>query len=50
MAENRQFPHGVRGQELSLMSDSSYQRTSVAFVQAPRTMGIRQAFTGRYAR
>jgi putative transposase len=45
MAVNRQFPHGVRGQRLSLMSDNGCQPTSVAFMQACRTLGIQQTFT-----
>jgi transposase InsO family protein len=45
MAVNRQFPHGVRGQGLSLMSDNGCQPTSVAFMQACSTLGIQQTFT-----
>ena len=42
---NRQFPNGVRGQGLSLMSDHGCQPTSTAFMQARSNLGIRQAFT-----
>lgn len=45
MAVNRQFPDGVRGQELNLMSDNGCQPTSEMFMHACRTMGINQAFT-----
>ena len=45
MAVNRQFPHGVRGQGVSLMSDHGCQPTSVAFMQACSTLGIQQTFT-----
>jgi putative transposase len=45
MAVNRQFPHGVRGKGLSLMSDNGCQPTSVAFMQACSTLGIHQTFT-----
>lgn len=45
MAINRQFPHGVQGQGLSLMSDNGCQPTSTAFLKACGTLGIQQAFT-----
>lgn len=45
MAVNRQFPEGVRGQELSLMSDNGCQPTAVSFMEACRALGINQAFT-----
>ena len=45
MAVNRQFPDGVRGQALHLMSDNGCQPTSVAFIQTCATLGITQAFT-----
>jgi putative transposase len=45
MAVNRQFPDGVRGKGLSLMSDNGCQPTSVAFMQACSTLGIHQTFT-----
>lgn len=44
-AVNRQFPEGVHGQYLSLMSDNGCQPTSVAFMKACATLGITQAFT-----
>jgi putative transposase len=45
MALNRQFPEGVQGQALSLMSDNGCQPTSVAFMKACSTLGVYQAFT-----
>jgi len=45
MAVNRQFPDGVRGQELHLMSDNGCQPTAESFMQACRSMDINQAFT-----
>jgi putative transposase len=45
MAVNRQFPEGVQGQGLSLMSDNGCQPTSTAFMRACGTLGIQQAFT-----
>jgi putative transposase len=45
MAVNRQFPEGVRGQGVSLMSDHGCQPTSTAFTQACGLLGIHQAFT-----
>jgi putative transposase len=45
MALNRQFPEGVQGQALSLMSDNGCQPTSVAFMKACSTLGVHQAFT-----
>jgi putative transposase len=45
MAVNRQCPHGVRGKGLRLMRDHGGQPTSVAFMQACRTLGIHQTFT-----
>jgi putative transposase len=44
-AVNREFPDGVRGGELSLMSDNGSQPTSVTFMKACREMDIKQAFT-----
>ncbi len=44
-AVNRQFPQGVRGQGLSLMSDNGCQPTSIACLKACATLGITQAFT-----
>jgi putative transposase len=45
MAVNGQFPQGVRGQGVSLMSDNGCQPTSTAFMQACATLEIQQAFT-----
>ena len=45
MAINRQFPEGVRGHELYLMSDNGCQPTSVAFMRTCGQLGITQAFT-----
>ena len=45
MGVNRQFPAGVRGHELHLMSDNGCQPTSKAFTEACKTMSIQQAFT-----
>ena len=45
MAVNRQFPHGTRGQGVSLMSDNGCQPTALAFMKACSTLGIQQAFT-----
>jgi transposase InsO family protein len=44
-AVNHQFPDGVYGSSLSLMSDNGSQPTSLAFMKACRQMEIRQAFT-----
>lgn len=44
-AVNGEFPGGVKGRELSLMSDNGSQPTSLAFMKACREMGIKQAFT-----
>lgn len=45
MAVNRQFPDGVRGHKLSLMSDNGCQPTSISFMKACRTLDIKQVFT-----
>lgn len=45
MAVNLQFPHGVRGSGLHLMSDNGSQPTSVSFMKSCSRMGIMQAFT-----
>jgi putative transposase len=45
MAVNRQFPGGVQGKGLSLMSDNGCQPTSTAFMRACGSLGIQQAFT-----
>lgn len=42
---NRQFPEGVRGSGLRLMSDNGTQPTALSFMKACRDMGITQAFT-----
>jgi transposase InsO family protein len=44
-AVNLEFPGGVKGKALSLMSDNGSQPTSVAFMKSCREMGIKQAFT-----
>jgi len=44
MAVNRQFPMGVEGHDLSLMSDDGCQPTSVAFMRECSKLGIKQAF------
>jgi putative transposase len=45
MAVNRQFPDGVRGQSLGLMSDNGSQPTSLVFLRTCSTLEIQQAFT-----
>ena len=45
MAINRQFPNGVRDQDLHLMSDNGCQPTSVRFLATCGTLGITQACT-----
>jgi putative transposase len=45
MARNRQFPLGVRGDGLSLMSANGSQPTSLALIETCSTRGIPQAFT-----
>jgi putative transposase len=45
IAVNRQFPEGVQGKGLSLMSDNGCQPTSTAFIRACGISGIQQAFT-----
>lgn len=44
-AVNAEFPDGVNGPELSLMSDNGSQPTSMAFMKSCRAMGVKQAFT-----
>ena len=44
-AVNRQFPAGVWGNGLSLMSDNGSQPTSLSFMKACHQLGIHQAFT-----
>jgi putative transposase len=41
----RQFPDGVRGQQLNLMSDNGSQPTSLNFMRTCRCLDIQQAFT-----
>ncbi|MBI2495851.1 MAG: transposase [Candidatus Omnitrophica bacterium] len=45
MAVNRQFPQGIEGQALHLMSDNGCQPTSVRFLATCGQLGITQAFT-----
>ena len=45
MAVQRQFPEGVRGHDLHLMSDNGCQPTSVRFLAVCGQLGITQAFT-----
>ena len=45
MAVNRQFPQGIEGHTLHLMSDNGCQPTSVRFLATCGTLGIQQAFT-----
>lgn len=45
MAVNRQFPGGVRGQGLHLMSDNGCQPTAENFLRTCGALGITQAFT-----
>lgn len=42
-ALNQQFPHGVKGSHLHLMSDNGCQPTSISFIKACADMGIKQA-------
>jgi putative transposase len=44
-AVKKQFPDGVRGQGLHLMSDNGSQPTSLSFMQTCRCLDIQQAFT-----
>lgn len=44
-ALNRQFPEGVRGRNLNLMSDNGSQPTSLRFIKACSRLGVHQAFT-----
>ena len=45
MAVNRQFPQGIEGHPLHLMSDNGCQPTAVAFMRTCGQLGIQQAFT-----
>ena len=42
---NREFPGGVRGHELKLMSDNGSQPTSLSFMKACSNVGVEQVFT-----
>jgi len=42
---NREFPGGVRGQGLKLMSDNGSQPTSLSFMKACSNLKVEQAFT-----
>ena len=42
---NRQFPDGVRGHNLHLMSDNGSQPTSLRFMKACSSLKVHQAFT-----
>jgi transposase InsO family protein len=42
---NREFPTGVRGQGLKLMSDNGSQPTSLSFMKACSTLEVEQVFT-----
>jgi len=44
-AVNRQFPDGVRGKGVQLMSDNGCQPTALSFMKSCDAMGIKQAFT-----
>ncbi|MFA5162810.1 MAG: integrase core domain-containing protein [Elusimicrobiales bacterium] len=46
MAANQQFPDGIRGHGVNLMSDNGSQPTSAGFMEACAAMGVKQAFTG----
>jgi putative transposase len=45
MAVHQQCPEGARGMGVSLMSDNGCQPTSLAFMEACRSLEIHQAFT-----
>ena len=45
MALNREFPHGVRGRGLNLVSDNGSQPTSISFMKDMANLGIQQIFT-----
>ena len=45
MAVNRQFPQGIEGHPLHLLSDNGCQPTSVRFLAVCGQLGITQAFT-----
>ncbi len=45
MAFEKEFPKGVRGSGLKLISDNGSQPTSVSFMRDMATLGIEQIFT-----
>jgi len=45
MAIQREFPGGVRGSGLKVISDNGSQPTSTSFMRDMRTLGIEQIFT-----
>lgn len=45
MAVDREFPGGVRGKGLRLVSDNGSQPTSISFMRDMKTLGIEQVFT-----
>jgi len=45
MAIEREFPEGVRGSGLCLISDNGSQPTSISFMRDMATLGIKQIFT-----
>ena len=45
MAINREFPGGVRGSGLKLISDNGSQPTATSFMKDMATLGIEQIFT-----
>ena len=44
-AINLQFPNGIKGNHLYLMSDNGSQPTSKAFTEECKSLGIKQVFT-----
>ena len=47
MAIEREFPEGVRGSGLCLISDNGSQPTSSSFIRDMATLGIKQIFTSK---
>ncbi len=45
MAVNREFPEGVKGRGLKLISDNGSQPTATTFIKDTATLGIEQIFT-----
>lgn len=45
LAINAEFPAGIRGQGLNLISDNGTQPTATSFIQEMATLGINQIFT-----